>query len=175
MNPKTLTNGAFFAGAGILTTIIVYMMGPESFSKFWLNPVLGLLLFGVLIFLGIKNRNETMDGFAKYGKALVSCLIIALSGTIISYAFDLLLFNVIDPEFMEQGKNIVLDGMMERFENSGMDEDQVNKILADTEDRFDQGKTASGMLLGLGFKFVAWGVSSLIAAAFVTKKQKEFV
>lgn len=174
MNTKTLVNAALFAAAAIATTIIFYLMGPDGFKHFWINPVLGLVLMIVLIFIGIKNRNE-QGGFAKYGASLLEVLKIALIGTVIAYGFDVLLFNVVDTGFMEEGKRIVMDNMYERFEGSGMDQDKVDEIMNDTARRFDEGKTAVGILKGLGYKLAIWTVVSVIGAAFVMKKEKEFV
>ena len=173
MNSKWLINAVLFGAASITTTIIFYLMGPEGFKQFWINPALGVVLLIGLIFIGIKNRKETTE-FATYGASLIEVLKIALIGTVIAYGFDVLLFNVIDTGFMEEGKRIVMDNMYERFEGSGMDQDKVDEIMNDTAQRFDDGKTMGGILKGLGFKLGIWTVLSLICAAFVMKKEKEF-
>jgi hypothetical protein len=82
-----------------------------------------------------------------------------------SIVFNVVLFNLIDPELIDTVADITLErveGMMESF---GLEGDLLEQTLSDNELNIRKGYTLSGAIVGLLYTSAFWGLIALIVAA----------
>ncbi|MFO7977805.1 MAG: DUF4199 domain-containing protein [Bacteroidales bacterium] len=97
---STLSYGLLTGFGLVLVTVIFYLAG--SLGNRWINFVGYLILVGGII-VGIKSfRDDQNAGVISYGRALGAGTLVGLFAAIISSAFSVLLFHVIDPAAMQQ-------------------------------------------------------------------------
>ncbi len=162
--------GLISAAIGIIVTLLLYvvdytLMVQLKFALFSLVVYLGLVIYA-----GIEYR-KSIGGYMDFGKAFLHGLIIfALSG-LVSSVFQILLYNVIDPELPAKLVDASMENTRQIMEKFGTPADAMDAALekakADTEGRFTIGGIAKGYL----FVVVVSAVLALITGAIVKKRQ----
>jgi len=159
---------AISAGIGIFLTILLYVVDYTMLVlvKFALFSL--VLAIGLTIYAGINYRNS-IGGYIDYGKAYQHGFVVFAVSGLISTLFQLLMYNVIDPELPSKLVDASVENVREIMENFGapaesMDE-ALEKARVDTEPRF----TVVGMLKSYGIALVISAVIALITALVVRK------
>jgi len=154
---------------------IIYSLLANMFD-FAVPTSIGLLALQFLVLIGItvtililalrQHREKELGGLMSFKRGFLVGFIALFVGGIISTLFQLLYFNVIDPEFASEA----MDKMEELFEKFNMPEDQMEQQLADAEENFtNAGILKQGFISGPIF-------SAVMAAIFgaIMKKKDPF-
>ena len=108
-----------------------------------------------------------------FGKAWVYSMQVFIAAGLLSTIFNLLLYNVIDPELPEMLADQSVENAESMMRNFGMPEDQMDEALektrSDTLDRF----TVSGSVMGFLWGLIIYAILSLITGAIIKKKEPE--
>lgn len=152
--------------------LILFVGGPSLMANNWTGVVKFLIVLVAYIFVARAIRKEA--GYISFGKLFISLLICVVIYAIASGIIDYIIFYVIDDSYMTAVKELVMEKMYDNPWMQGMSDEQMDKVLEDTAERFDQGKTLAGQGLGFLFTAVGWTIVSLILAAIFKKKSPEF-
>ncbi|WP_436517494.1 DUF4199 domain-containing protein [Ekhidna sp. To15] len=171
MNNHAIKSGVMLAVISIVLTLLIYIVSPATLASMWM--MLFFLVFIALVsYFGIQHRKE-IGGFMAFGKAWVYSMQLLVVAGIIMTGFNILLYNVIDPELPAILADQAVDNaesMMSRF---GMPEDQMDEALektrTDTLDRF----TVMGSIKGFLFGLIFYAILALITGAIIKKNEPE--
>ncbi len=102
MLKPALNHSLLIAAALIIQTLIMYLTGHlQSRAGTWIS--LAIIIAGVVYAL-INYRNEFLGGYISYGRVVGYSVVLGLFTGIITGAFALLLYGVISPELVEEGR-----------------------------------------------------------------------
>jgi len=164
---STMTIGLITGLALIIYTLLLYATNnllKQNFALSVLNYV--ILIAGIVI--GTRSyRDQSLGGFITYGKALGYGVVVCVFTGIVVGIFTYLLYEVIDPELMEQNMKVIQEEML----NRGMSADQV-EAMTEMQARF---RTPFMMLIGSIFTYSLLGlIFSLVTSAFLKKDKPMF-
>lgn len=164
MFQTTLTWGLITGFVAVIYSLILY------FSGLMLNKAAGYVSYVILIagiYLGTKAyRDQSLDGFISYGKALGTGTLISVYSAIVILIYTILLYTVIDPELVTK----TLEMSQEQLSERGMTEEQIEQGMSITR-KFFIPFAALGVLIA----FVFFGfIFSLITSAFLKKEGDSF-
>ena len=172
---KIVQNYALVSAAIVIVyTVIGYVMGdPSLFTTWWLGILIAVA--GIVItVLGANKFKASQGGFMSFKDAfMVSFLILFVAG-LISTLFNMLMFNVIDPEFAEQLNQAILENTINAIEKFGAPEATITEQIYKMEaqgGQFSFGNQVKSFGMGLIF----YAIIALIIAAFTKKKAPEFM
>ena len=129
---NSLGRSAMFYGA-IIGIILVFFTFIVYLAKLSTNQFIGIVQWVIMIvaiyFSAKKYRDESLNGYISYGKALgFSTLTIFFASLIIGF-FTYLLYAFIDPSLIDN----ILQVSEENMIAQGMDDDQIDMALEMTK------------------------------------------
>jgi len=153
--------GAILGLIMIIYTVLLYVM-DQSFNRFL--PYLNYVFLAIIVFYGAKSyRDNSLDGFINYGRALGISMIIVGVAAIISSVYFFVHISVVDTEYVTKLLMTVEEGMLEK----GMPDDQIEMAVSVQKKMMKPGILSVLSFLGIAF----WGlVISLITSIFVKKQ-----
>lgn len=164
MFQTTLTWGLITGFAGVVYSLILY------FTDMITNQGLGYVGYVILlvgIYLGTKAyRDQSLDGYISYGKALGTGVMISLFTAIISVVFMILLYTVIDTELIDKVMSLANEKNMER----GLSEEQSQQAMEMGKKFFVPFAAVAGLFAGVFVGFII----SLITSAILKKEGDSF-
>ena len=171
LSSHAIRYGVILGLAGIIFTVIVYIISPPMLG----NPWMGLLLivyFIYLVYAGINYRKQ-IGGFIDFGKAFQHAFLLLVISAVIGTIFQMLLYSIIDPtlpEVIGDAASETARSMASRF---GAPEDAiadaVEKARTDTIARL----TVVGLIKGFGFGLIGYAIASAISGLIVRKREPE--
>lgn len=167
-------NSGLFVGAiSVIMTIIMYLMGPQSFTQGWISFALLIISIAVIIYAGIQYRNTLNEGFLSYKKAYVFLLVVTLVSIPISSLsrFALMAF---DPQFAEQVVEKTVESSMEMMQKFGLPEDQVELAAEKAREGIEEANSLKGALIGLAYALPFMLIINLLLALAIRKNKPEF-
>lgn len=175
MNEIIKKNGINF---GIITGVIsvlitssIYIVDLSLMTKWWL----GLTILAVYIVIGcvlLAKTKKDLDGFMSFKEGFTTYFISALIGIAISVIFNILLFNVIDPEAAVTLKEMTLKSTADMMKNFGAPTSEIKKAIEKMKD-YDQFSTLE-QLKGSIWSIVGASIFGLILAAIFKKDKPVF-
>jgi len=170
VKPSILKNGIIYAAAlQIVFLLFAYVMGPEMFGSFILSLVKFLAITSLLLFLALEIRKNNF-GFIEFGALFKQLFFISLGMCIAVDAVGLILFQVIDPGFIDEIKQMQMNEMYKRFESANMPQEQIDDSIAKAQEYMDK-----PWYINFAFSFfggiIWWTIISLILAAIFKKKE----
>ena len=169
----TLVNHAIKNGVilGIISLLLVVVIYAIDFAFMASFKFLGLVLvigLGYVIYSGISYRNE-IGGFLPYGKAFMHGFVVLAVSGLISTAFNILLYHVVDPELPQKLTEAIIRNTEETMASFGMAQEGIDQATAsmrtDMPDQFSIGGLAFGFVKAL----IWYCIIALITALFVKK------
>lgn len=171
MNEIIKKNGIYFGIVtgimSILITSIIYVTNLELFTSTWIGLLSLLLYIGIGIYLLNKTKKE-LKGQLSFKEAFTTYFISAVIGIVISMVFNILLFNVIDPEAKSVIKEITLKYTAEMLNKFGTPRAAIKDALAEME-KVDQFSPIS-LIKNSVFSILFSAVFGLILAAIFKSK-----
>ena len=172
MKNHAIKSGVMIGVIGIIISLLLYIVDPTLFAKWWLMLILGAFNLTLIAVFGVKYRNE-IGGVLNYKDAYVYSLITMVIMVLVSTVFSVLLFTVIDPGVGETVADAVAENTESMMRNFGAPEDgmdeAIEKARADTLDRF----TMVGMMKGAGIRILINVVFCLILGAIIKKNEPQ--
>lgn len=163
--------GLIGAAVMLVTGVLSYIFYESLFSSFFLQSVIGMLSFGVMIFIpvwGIVTFKRSLGSIA-FKDAFIGGLIIVAFMLTTSTAFSFVLSNYIDPEYPVQLYEKVTTTTEESMEKLGATDEDIEKTLSRI--RLEDFKpTAIGSLRSLGIGMGVGMVLCGVVALFVSRK-----
>jgi hypothetical protein len=168
-----VTSGLALGAINIVLAFLFYLMGPETYANYWLLALLFLVPLVLLIVFGVQARKQR-GGYMSYKDAFVFLFLTCIVFTVISLGFNLLMFHVIDTDFMTQVKELSLEKTAEMMEGFGMQGEAIDKAVTEAEKSMDENMSTVGQIKGAFFGLIFWAVVSALGALIVKKNKPEF-
>jgi hypothetical protein len=132
-----------------------------------------LIVIGMLIFCGIRRRNE-LGGYIELKDAFQTIFIAILVAELIYVLFNIVYLKFIDPNFFDHWQT-KMEAFLERtIKDDTRREEALNKLKEQMETQKEKGLTAAGILKSYLISVAITGVFGLIAALIVRKRKMEF-
>jgi len=160
--------GLIVGAISIALTCVAYAVDYSMLANWKFGIFIFVFLIGITIYAGMNYRNET-GGFIAYGKAFQHAFILMAVSGLVSTAFTILLYTVIDPELPAKLTDVAIENAEAMMKNFGMPEDQLDKAMEDTRKRTENQFSISGLGMGYGIGLIIYAVLSLITSIFVRK------
>jgi hypothetical protein len=162
--------GLITASIGIILTIIWYVVDYALLGD-WKIGLLSIAIYiGLLIYTGITYRNE-VGGFLSYGKAFQYTMIVVIVSGIVTTIFNLLLYQVINPELGAMVTDAAVQNQEEMMRSMGAPESSIEQGVADARTRMENQFTVGGQLLGTAFILGGGAILALLTSLVVRKNQ----
>ncbi|WP_425392578.1 DUF4199 domain-containing protein [Ekhidna sp.] len=172
MNNHAIKSGVMLGVIGIVLTLLFYIVDPTLLAQWWVGILILLLSLALVAYFGIQHRKE-IGGYMAFGKAWVYSMQLFVVAGLLGTIFNILLYNVIDPELPAIVAEQAVENAESMMRNFGMPEDQMDEALekarTDTLDRF----SVQGSLIGFLWGLIIYAILSLITGAIIKKKEPE--
>ncbi len=168
VNPmkSAMTYGLILALALIVFHLVQYLMDVYK-PPTWVNILNYAIIVGGIVYGTIRFRNDELNGYISYGRALGSGVLISLFASVVYGFYLYLLTAVIDPSYMEGLYQVIEETYLEM----GMADDQVETMVAAVK-KF---QTPIMMFVSSIFSFTLMGtLFSLITSIFIKKEEPLF-
>lgn len=160
--------GLIMGGVSIALTAILYAVDYTILANWKFGIGILVLLVAVIIYAGIDFRKQS-GGTLAYGKAFQHAFItLAISG-IVSTAFMILLYTVIDTDLPQKLVDTSIEQTRAMMEGFGMPEDKLDEAMEDARKRSEGQFSAMGALSGYGFSLIFYAIVAAITS-FVVRK-----
>ena len=167
-------NGVTFGVlSGIVSSLItatIYAVDLNLFVSWWIG-VVSILIYLVLGIVLLSKTKKEMNGLFVFKDAFTTYFISAVIGIAIGTAFNILLFNVIDPSAQDTLKEITIKNavaMMQKFNSPAA---AINEMIAKMKE--NNPYSVVELLKGSIFSMVFSAIIGLIMAAFFKSKSQE--
>ena len=166
-NSKSLiiNYGVILAVAGILLSVITYVMGAHL-KPHWSVSVISIALTIAFVVFGIKKYKEINNGFISWGQGVKIGVGICILSALITAIYQYIFMTVIEPDFMQQAMEI----QNQAYLDGGMTEAQIEGANEIAQKFQSPGIIAAISIIGaaiLGF------IISAIASAIMKKTEEE--
>jgi hypothetical protein len=172
---EAMKSGGILGLISIILGVIIYMIDPTLFIKWWFGLSMFALSLGIVSYFGIQYRNAECGGFISFGDAYKHVIVIFVISGAIGALFNLLLFNVIDPELPKILTDAVLDQTYNMMKSFGAPESAIDEQMENLKKEIPNQFSLFGQLKGFGISLIGYAVIALISAAIVKKKQPEAI
>ncbi|NMH24525.1 DUF4199 domain-containing protein [Flavobacterium solisilvae] len=156
----------------VLITVYAYVFDIELFGSLW------LLLFIIVCYLVINivllsNTKKKLNDNFTFKEAFTTYFICLIVGVSISVIFNILLFNVIDPELGEKVKEVSIKSTVAFMEKFDVPSAEISKAVEGIEksDNFSIGAQIKGLFTNIAVSSIFGLVFALI---FKSKPKEQF-
>lgn len=171
-SPKNLgvLYGLICGGVSIVFTVILYLSGAKTFvSPFaWCGIVLPIV---VCVIGGLQIRKQR-GGYLEFSEALKATFLILVIGSLISTAFQYVLFNFIDVSFREALAQVTAEQVEKMMRKFGATDTQIDEAVQKTLSKNNY--TIGNLLLGFVFSCIGSFIIALIVSAIIKRKRPPF-
>lgn len=165
-----ITFGLITGMISILITGLIYLIDIKLFTAWWLGLVSIFFYLAVGIYLLIKTRKE-LEGVFSFKDAFTTYFISAIIGIAISVAFNILLFNIIDPSLKDTVQELSIESAVNMMKKFGTPTSEIKKAVEGMT-KTNQFETFN-LLKGSVFSMIFSSIFGLILAAIFKSKPKD--
>ncbi len=127
-----ITIGVVLGIVLVLITTIMYSTDLSLFTNMWVGIVNFILIIGFGIYASIKAK-KALNGIMSFKEAFTSFIIPPIVGLAIYVVFNIILFNVIDPEAKAVITENVIKMSKDMMAKFGAPAADINKAIAEIE------------------------------------------
>lgn len=165
-----VTYGLIGGLALVMFGLLLYLSGVEWF----LHPIAftGFLIPVIVAILGGIRQRKVNGGNLSFADALKVVFLIFVISSVVSTAFNYVLFNFVDVPFREALTQAAAEKTEELMTKFGAKQEQIDQAVEETlkGNNYTLGKMSLNMAFGLIF----WFIISLIIAAIIKKNKPDF-
>ena len=171
INHLVWQHGAIAALISIIINLLAYIIGVEMLVGWHIGVAQSLLVIITMIVVS-RSIREDEGGIINFSRLFCHIMISVVCILFASLLFNLLLFNVIDPELINLVVDISLERVEEMMKSFGVEGDLLLETLDGTELEIRKGYTFMGTFRTLIFAAAFWGLIALVIAAFFKRAPK---
>lgn len=162
-----ITFGVITGIVSILITASIYVINLELFTSMWVGLISIAIYLGISIYLLSKTKKE-LNNIFPFKEAFTTYFISAVIGILISVAFNIILFNFIDPAAKDTIKELTIKYMASTMQKFGAPSASINEAIKGMEgqDQF----SIFNLLKGSVFNILFSAIFGLILAAIFKSK-----
>ncbi|MBO3098854.1 DUF4199 domain-containing protein [Gelidibacter pelagius] len=163
-----LKYGVYLGLLMILIMVLMYVVDLELMTKWWLNIILFLMILSFGILSSAKSK-KILGGFMTFKQAFSSYFITVAIGVLLSTAFSIILFNIIDPEAAQFLKEKIIETSTQMMENFGAPQSEIDKAAAAMSEQ--EQFSVINQLKSIAWQLFAYAVIGLIVALVMRKSE----
>jgi hypothetical protein len=162
-----ITFGIVTGLVSVLITTLIYIIDLKLFTSWWLGILNIIIYISIGVYLLLKTKKELNNVFP-FKDAFTTYFISALIGVIISVAFNIILFNFIDPGAKDTIKELTIKFAVEMMQKFNAPAEAINQAVKDMQanDQFSIGQLLKGSIFSIAFSAL-FGL--ILAAIFKSK------
>ncbi|MFD2890817.1 DUF4199 domain-containing protein [Flavobacterium chuncheonense] len=175
MNEIIKKNGVKF---GLITGIVVllinlmlYLIDLKLFISTWISAGLFLFYFIISLLVFIQTKKD-LGGFISLKEGFTAYFLSIVIGFAISISFNIILFNLIDPEAKETIKELGIEAFVNMMRKFGTPNAQLKEMATKMEEQ-DQFAVGS-QIMGYGINLLFGAIYGVILAAIFKKDKPVF-
>lgn len=168
MSKHALSYGLLAGLFLVAINLIIYLIDPMLLANWLLGVALFTFAFIALLVVGLNIR-KAEGGYLPFGKAFVSVFVASLIIAVVGTIYQVLLFNVVDPNLAGDLIEQSMENMMAFFERFDLPIDEIEKQLETNREQMVNQYSLGGQTLGLVFEAFLWAIGALIVAAIVKR------
>ena len=175
MNEIIKKNGVSFGVitgvVGALITTLIYSIDLKLFTAWWVT-VISISSYIVIAIVLLSKTKKELKGIFSFKDAFTTYFISAVIGILISVAFNIILFNFIDPSAKEAIKEISIKYAVEMMEKFGTPSSAINEAVKKLQenDQFSILELLKSSVFSIAFSAL-FGL--LLALIFKSKPSQE--
>ena len=171
---RAVKSGLFLGLISIIISLLVYLIEPTYFVKWWFQLVVLLISICLVIYFGIQYRKNEQDNVLTFKGAYINSLVIFIVGGVLGMFFSMLLFLVIDPDLPSVLTEASIQQSYEMMRNFGAPDEAIDDAIEQIKNDIPESFTVGGMLKNTALSTIFYLLLSLLTAAFIKKKKPEF-
>lgn len=129
-----------------------------------------LVSLGYVIYAGIQYRGS-IGGFMGYGQALQHGFVIMAVSGLVSTAFNLVLYTVVDPALGQKMSEAIIQNTQEMMAGFGAPQQSIDETIDDMREDLADQFSVTGLLIGYGKGLIYFLIVALVSALFVRKNK----
>lgn len=174
MNPiqsNGIAFGIFLGALSATLTAAIYTIDLNLFASWWLG-LSNIAIKTILFVFALTITKKQLGGLFSFKEAFTTYFITALIGLSLSFIFDYLLFNLIDPEAKEKLAQITVDAATKMMSDFGAPQAAIDQAVADMEsvDNYPLLNLAKGWVFSL-LRYSVFGL--LFALVFKSRPTQQ--
>ncbi len=163
-------HGVILGVISIVIVVLCYVVDLSMLATFKFLIFILLVGLGYVIYSGINYRGE-IGGYMPYGKALQhGFLVLAISG-LVSTIFNLLLYNVIDPDMPQKLTDAIIANTEEMMASFGAPQDTIDQQIATMRTEMVNNFGVFGLIKSYLMALIWYAIIALITSLFVRKNE----
>lgn len=158
--------GLTLAAINVGFYLVAYLFARDLFVNFFVTGTLFIVNIVILI-VAVRAVKKAKEGFVSFKEAFSVAFLTSLIYSLISTAFVIILFNVIDPQAADEIQEKVIENTVAMAERFGGDVSDIDELIKSLEEnnQFGTSTQVRGFFTGLLFS----AILALIIAAFMKK------
>ncbi|WP_338407804.1 DUF4199 domain-containing protein [uncultured Flavobacterium sp.] len=132
MNEVIKKNGIFYGiitgVVGALITALIYSIDLKLFTSMWIGFV-SIAIYIVIGIILLSKTKQELKGIFSFKDAFTTYFISAVIGISISVAFNIILFNIIDPSVKDTLKELTMKYMVETMQKFNSPSSVINEAM----------------------------------------------
>lgn len=175
LNKKALQLGLVLGGLSILIYLLIYFMGVEAMSTWWVFVTAWLVVLAVKIFFSLRLKKTPGVERISYWQAFFAVIIIFVVSGILTFGYERTV-NYLDPHLMENIQNASIVKTIAMMEGFGAPQEKIDQTIDDMMERFEDAKnvTFTGMVKDMSLALALYAAIAFIMAIFVRKSPSLF-
>lgn len=156
---------------GALITTLIYSIDLKLFTAWWVT-VISISSYIVIAVVLLSKTKKELKGIFSFKDAFTTYFISAVIGILISVAFNIILFNFIDPSAKEAIKEVSIKYAVEMMEKFGTPSSAINEAVKKLQenDQFSIVELLKSSVFSIAFSAL-FGL--LLALIFKSKPSQE--
>jgi hypothetical protein len=178
MNKLSFQYGLLMGAISVFLAIVFRIIDPVfQYTNWWVSILILVLTIVLLVILALDIRKK-IGGYWSFGAAFKSLIIIGLLATVLSIAYNFVVFKFIDPAMPEKVNSAMMDQTTAMLEKFGMEQSKIEestKKFTNGEFKATLQPTLVNELRAALFALIFYAIVDLIVAASVKKKAPVFL
>lgn len=172
-NTQAIQTGIILGFTSIIFYLGAYIIDVSYIVNWKFGLTLYIIYLILAIILGRKYRSE-IGGYMSYGEAFkFSFFAFTVSG-VIAILFNIVLYNVIDPELPANLTKIMIETQEQMFSSLGVSDDILDEAILKLEEDVPKQYTTIGQLKSSWVVLIFALILGAISALFIKKNKPEF-
>lgn len=171
MNKKAIIYGVAAGLVVSVITLLAYLIDKSLLANWWFGILLLPLPVITMVLAGLAIRKE--KGSLPFGEAFLNTFITGIVFSVVSVAFQILMYHVIDPElpaFLQEKAMENTAVMMEKF---GVPEAQMDQAMEEAAKSIEDTFKLGNQVLSIIWSAIFWGIVALIIAAIIKRNPEQ--
>lgn len=160
--------GIVLGTISILITASIYAIDLKLFTNMWIG-IASIVLFLIIGVVLVSKTKKQLGGYITFKEAFTVYFIAGAIGATMSVLFNILLFNVIDPEAKATVNEHAIEYAVQMMKKFNTPTEAITKAVKEMQE--NDNYSVPNLLKGLAFSYVFSAIFGAILALIFRNKQ----